>query len=50
MINPFLCMKEMPVLNLEIDNPLKWVLYNIVSGQITSHALWKPGEVFLVSI
>ena len=43
-------MKEMPVLNLEMDNPLKWVLYNTASGQITSHALWKPGEVFLVSI
>ena len=25
--------------NLEIDNLLKWVLFNIVSGQITSDAL-----------
>ena len=25
--------------NLEINNSLKWVLFNIVSGQITSNAL-----------
>ena len=27
--------------NLEIDNSLKWVLFNVVSGQITGNALWK---------
>ena len=27
--------------NLEMDNSLKWVLFNIVSGQTTNHALWK---------
>ena len=31
----------MDVINLEMDNSLKWVLYNIVTGQITSDALWK---------
>ena len=31
----------MYVVNLEMDNSLKWVLFNIVSGQITSDALWK---------
>ena len=29
------------VVNLEMDNSLKWVLFNKVSGQITSDALWK---------
>ena len=29
------------VVNLEMDNSLKWVLFNNVSGQITSDALWK---------
>ena len=29
------------VVNLEMDNSLKWVLFNKVSGQITSNALWK---------
>ena len=27
------------VVNLQMDNLLKWVLFNIVSGQITSNAL-----------
>ena len=27
--------------NLEIDNSLKWITFNIVSGQITRNALWK---------
>ena len=27
--------------NLEMDNLLKWVLFNVVSGQITSDGLWK---------
>ena len=27
--------------NLGMDNSLKWVPFNIVSGQITSDALWK---------
>ena len=29
----------MYVVNLELDNSLKWVLLNIVSGQIASDAL-----------
>ena len=29
------------VINLEMDNSLKWVLFNKVSGQITSDASWK---------
>ena len=29
--------------NLEMDNSLKWVLFNIVIGQITSE-----GEIFLL--
>ena len=29
------------VVNLEIDNSLKWVHFNLVSGQIASDALWK---------
>ena len=29
------------VLNIDTDNSQKWVLFNIVSGQITSDALWK---------
>ena len=29
------------VVNLEMNNSLKWVLFNVVSGQITSDALWK---------
>ena len=31
----------MYVVNLEMDNSTKWVLFFIVSGQITSDALWK---------
>ena len=31
----------MYVENLEIDNSLKWVPFNVVSGQIASNALWK---------
>ena len=27
--------------NLEIYYSLKWVLFNVVSGQITGNALWK---------
>ena len=45
----FLCFL-MNVENLEMGNSLKWVLFNIVSGQITSDALWKEGEVFLLRI
>ena len=29
------------VVNLEIGNLLKWVIFNIVSGQATGDALWK---------
>ena len=29
------------VVNLEMDNSLKWALFNKVSGQVTSDALWK---------
>ena len=38
------------VVNLEVDNSLKWVLFNMVSGQIASDELWKEGEVFLSRI
>ena len=38
------------VVNLEVDNSLKWVLFNMVSGHTTSDALWKEGEVFLSRI
>ena len=31
----------MYVVNLEMDNSSEWVLFNIVSGQITSDALKK---------
>ena len=31
----------MYIVNLEMDDLLKWVLFNIVSSQITSNALWK---------
>ena len=31
----------MYVENLQIDNSLKWVLFNVVSGQITGNALSK---------
>ena len=31
----------MCVVNLEMDNSPKWVLFNIVSGQIGSDAVWK---------
>ena len=33
-----------------MDNSLKWVLFMIVSGQITSDTLRKKGEVFLLRI
>ena len=38
----------MCVVNLEMDSSPKWVLFNIVSGQIGSDALWKSGEVFFI--
>ena len=38
----------MYVENLERDNSLKRVSFNVVSGQITSDTLWKKGEVFLI--
>ena len=31
----------MYVKNLEMNNSLKWALFIIVSGQITSDAMWK---------
>ena len=31
----------MYLVDLEMDNSLKRILFNIVSGQITSTALWK---------
>ena len=31
-----------------MDNLPKQVLFNIVSGQTASNALWKQGEVFLI--
>ena len=34
--------------NLVIDNSLKWVPFNVVSGQITSNVLWKEGQVFFL--
>ena len=40
----------MYVINLEMDNSQKWVLFNIVSGQTASDTLWKLGEVFLLRI
>ena len=40
----------MYVINLEMNNSLKWALFIIVSGQITSDAMWKKGEVFLLRI
>ena len=36
----------MYVENLEMDNSLKWVPFNVVSSQVTSDTLWKQGEVF----
>ena len=38
------------VVYLEVDNSVKWVLFNMVSGHITSDAPWKEGEVFLSRI
>ena len=38
------------VVNLEVDNSVKLVLFNMVSGHITSDAPWKEGEVFLSRI
>ena len=38
----------MYVVHLQMDNSLNWALSNIVSGQITSDALWKYGEVSLL--
>ena len=35
----------MYVENLDMDNSVKWVPLNIVSGQITSNALWKNSKV-----
>ena len=35
----------MYVENLDMDNSVKWVPLNIVSGQITSDALWKNSKV-----
>ena len=35
----------MYVVHLQMDNSLNWVISIIVSGQITSDALWKYGEV-----
>ena len=29
------------VVNLEMNNSLKWVLFKVVSGQMNSDALWK---------
>ena len=29
------------IVNLEMDNSLEWVPFNIVSGKITSDTLWK---------
>ena len=29
------------VVNIEIDNSLKWLPFNIMSGQTRSEALWK---------
>ena len=34
--------------NTKMDNSLKWVSFNVVSGQMTSNALWKLGEVLLI--
>ena len=33
---------------LEKDYSPKWLLFNTVSGQTTSDAAWKYGEVFLL--
>ena len=32
---------EMECAAFGLDNSLKWILFNIVSGQITSDTLWK---------
>ena len=40
----------MYVVNLEMDDLPKWVLLNIVSGQIASDTPCKYGEVFLLRI
>lgn len=34
--------------NIKMDNSLKWVSFNAVSGEMTSNALWKLGEVLLI--
>lgn len=34
--------------NVKMDNSLKWVSFNVVSGEMTSNALWKLGEVLLI--
>ena len=38
------------VVNLDMDNSLKWVFLNMVSGQKTSDTLPKYSEVFLLRI
>ena len=40
----------MYVVNLEMDNSLKWFLFNIVSGQMANDSFSKWGEVFLLRI
>ena len=36
--------------NIKMDNSLKWVSFNVVSGQMTSNALRKLGEVLLIHL
>ena len=38
----------MYIVNLEMDNSPKQVLFNIANGQTASNALWKQGDVFLI--
>ena len=38
----------MYVVHLQMDNSLNWVFSNIVSGRITSDALWKYANVALL--
>ena len=38
----------MYVVNLEMDNSLKWLIFNIVGAQLACDALWTSGEVFFI--
>ena len=40
----------MYVVNLEVDNSLKWALFNIVSGQIASNTLEVECSIFIENL